>query len=164
MITFRHKRDQRGVTIMELMMALTASFIVVMGLGKLVMLNQQAFQSSRGKSDIQINSSLILDQMSRSVRESQRIVVTSSTEFATYDSDGNVMDSFQWTGAGGQRIQRDGVDMTTNDCSFFRVSADADTISLTLEFELVDNDQASMRILSQVGRRVGQGAAPGESP
>jgi len=154
------KRDQRGVTITELMMAMFASFIVVMGLGKLVMLNQQTFSSNQGKADTQSNSSLILSQMSKSIRESDRIVVTNTGRFTTFDAGGNILDTFQWTGLAGRSLQRDGEDMTADACTFFSVTTDADTLMLTLEFELQDDEQSSTRVLSQVGRRAGQGAAP----
>ena len=150
MIFGKRHTDQRGITITELMVAMFASFIVLMGLGKLVTINRQTFESGKGKSDIQINSALVIDRMSRSVRQASRITVTNGSTFSTHDEDGAVVHTYSLQDGA---IQENGTDIAPEACTLFTVGTDADTLSLTIRLDLADSDGSAMSSVTRVCRR-----------
>lgn len=120
----RDYRNQRGVTLMEMMVSILASLIVVMALGRVMTLNHQAWDSHRDKSDVQNNAALILERMSRTVRTASTIEVTGGDSFVVRDGAGNTVHAYALSGDGSAaRIQEDGVKMADETCTMFDVRA-----------------------------------------
>lgn len=84
----RNPLDQRGLTLLEMMVSIFASLIVVLSLGRVMTMNQSAWNSHQDKSDVQSNAASILDRMVRSVREAAAIEVSGGTAFTVRDEIG----------------------------------------------------------------------------
>lgn len=154
MIRAGSKRDQRGVTLTELMISIFISLIVVMALGRLVMLNSESFTSSSDRTDLQQSTSFVLERMAKAVRQAHGLQVNNSRSFNTLDAGGGLAAAFQRASSSGTpRIQMNGMDLAGYECTFFNVIADADTTSLILEIELTGDDGVSNRTLTRVAQR-----------
>ena len=145
---------QRGVTLIEMMVSIFVSLIVVMALGRVMTMNQRAWSGNRDKSNLQSNSTLVLERMSRSIREARTLQVTGADQFQTRDENDAVLHTYRRVlDTGTWRIQEDGVTIAPAECTVFTVAADADTSSLLLDLELTDASSSSVRSVTRVAKR-----------
>jgi len=135
-----------------MLIATFLAFIVVLALGKLILANQQSWEWGRDKVVLQQNTTEALEWMSRSVRAARSLSTSSATSFATHDSSGAVIHTYQLVGGDDARLQEDGVDLVDRRCLQFDVVPDSDTTSLSLTLELEDN--AGSRVLGSTRARL----------
>jgi len=118
---------------MELMVALVASFIVVLALGKLVLVNQQAWRDCRDRALLQQNLSQVLDWFALDVRGATRIDLQGTTGFRLLDAAGRQLHAYTLqTTQGDTLLQRDGRVIAPRTCHRFSVQANRDTTALTI--------------------------------
>jgi type IV pilus assembly protein PilW len=60
---------QRGLTLIELMIAMTLGLLLIMGVGNIFLSNQQAFRTSENLAGVQENTRIAFELLSREVRE-----------------------------------------------------------------------------------------------
>lgn len=60
---------QRGLTLIELMVAMTLGLLLVLGVGKIFLSNQQAFRASENLAGVQENTRIAFELLSREMRE-----------------------------------------------------------------------------------------------
>jgi Tfp pilus assembly protein PilW len=143
--------NQHGITLIEMMVSILASLLVVMSLGRVMTMNQNAWTSHRDKSDIQSNTASILDRMAMSVREASVIEVTSGNSFTLRDMSGAVSHTYAFDGSS---ILQDGVAMSSNGCTGFTVTADADATSLLLHLIMTTDDGSSTDSSTRISKRL----------
>lgn len=135
-----------GFTLIELMVALSLSFVVVLALGKIVLQNQRSMTWGRDKVVLQQNATEAAEWMARSVRASRRLEVLSSSRFRTYDEGDTITHVFELLTVGGfPRLRENGGDLVDRNCTLFQVTPDDDTTSLVLEIELEDDSGNRVR-------------------
>jgi len=132
------RRDRRGFTLVEMMIACFLSLVVVLAMGKIMQQNVKSWQQGRDKAVLQQNVTEALEWMTRWVRAARTITVVSSSEFRCYDETGTLTHTFRRIAAGGGRLQQDGADLVDRKCPSFTVAPDADTTRLTIVLELED--------------------------
>jgi len=148
------KLRQRGITLIELMVAIMASGIVLFALSNVIIVNQRALQRSRERVSVQSYTMVLMSRMARAVRDANRLEVTGANAFRVRDLNGALTATFQLTGtAAGPRLQMDGVDMAEVDCTRFAVTTNADTTSVTLDLELTTDDGVAISELNTVSLR-----------
>ena len=148
------KRRERGVTLIELMVAIMASGIVLFALGNIIIVNQKTMKRSQDRASLQQHTTVIMSQMARAIRGSNRIEVTGANEFRLRDLNGALTSTFQLvTDTGGPRLQMDGTNMADLDCTRFTVTANSDTTSVTLDLELTTTDSVTLNELNTVSLR-----------
>jgi hypothetical protein len=124
---------------LETVIALFLSVAVLMALGGVMLLNQRAYGWGRDKIILQQNVTESLDQIGRLVRMSRRLVVTSATQFSTYDENGLLAHTVRRALVGGVgRLQKDGVNLVDRTCVTFDVQPNADTTAITIAVEMQD--------------------------
>jgi prepilin-type N-terminal cleavage/methylation domain-containing protein len=140
--------DQRGVTLIELSLALVVGLLVVLALGRIVLANQRSWEQGRDKTELQQNTTEALEWMARSVRSARTVAVIDTTEFRTYDAAGSLVHTYELVaGVGQPRLHEDGSELTDRPCTLFYVLPDADTTGVTLTIEL--EDRAGNRVAAQ---------------
>lgn len=138
--------DRSGFTLIETVIALFLSVMVLLALGGVLLLNQKAYGWGRDKISLQQNVTESLDRIGRVVRMSRRVVVTSATQFSTYDESGVLTHTIRRVVAGGvARLQQDGVNLIDRTCVSFDVQPNADTTALSVAVELQDNSGNRVR-------------------
>jgi len=145
--------NQRGYTLLELMVAGMLSMFVLLALGKLILVNQQSWEWGRDKTVLQQNASLTLERISARVRAARSIAVADSTEFRCYDATGSVTDVFRRVVNSGGRLQHNGLDMVDRTCNAFIVTTDDDTTSVTIQIELADNSDERITAMTRTAIR-----------
>ena len=148
------RRRQRGITLIELMVAITASTIVVFALGNIVIVNQRALARSHDRSAMQGHTTIIMSQMARAIRGSNVVEITGANAFRLRDLTGTVTHTYQlFAATDGPRLQQNGVDMAEIDCTRFTVTANPDTTSVTLDLELTSPEGVVLSELNTVSIR-----------
>lgn len=148
------RRRERGVTLIELMVAIMASGIVLFALGNIVIVNQKAMKRSQERASLQQHTTVVMSQIARAIRGANRIEVTGANAFRLRDLNGALTATFQLTtGAGGPRLQQNGTDMADLDCTRFTVAANSDTTSVTLDLEFTTADSVTLSKLDTVSLR-----------
>ena len=135
----RRTRSRGGFTLVELMIALFIALFVVFVLGRVILTNQRAFAWNQDKMVLQQNVTETLEWLARSVRASRTLQVVSSTQFRTYDEQGNLTHNYQLITGPPDRLQVDGNDLVSRNCTLFTVTPDDDTTSVTIQLELEDD-------------------------
>ncbi len=129
----RRRGGAAGFTLVELMVALTASLIVTFALARLVMSNQAAWQDGRDRAVLQQNLSEALEWLGRDIRGAARVQLQGPAAFQLLDRNGQVAHSYALSTSGGDTfLVRDGRPVVARDCPVFSVQANADTTVLTL--------------------------------
>ncbi|HPF71537.1 MAG TPA: prepilin-type N-terminal cleavage/methylation domain-containing protein [Candidatus Krumholzibacteria bacterium] len=130
-----------GFTIVEMVIALMIALIVVLAMGRLLVVNQNAWNDGRDKAQLQQNLSEVLDRMVRSVRGARTVAVVDAGEFRTYDAAGGLVHTYALVRVGDLPgvLQEDGVALTTRRCAAFTCAANGDNTSLTLAVTLLDD-------------------------
>ncbi len=148
------RRRQLGITMMELMVALLASAIVIIALGKVVIVNQQATTRSRDRAEMQGHTTVVMSRISRAVRGANRIERTGPNAFRLYDLTGGVTHTYRLVnGSDGPRLQQNSTDMADLDCTRFDVTINADTTSVTVDLEFSSADSVKYSELNTVSIR-----------
>jgi Tfp pilus assembly protein PilV len=129
-------RSNKGVTMVELLIAAFVALIVVLAMGRIITTNIRSWNQGRDKAVLQQNVTEALEWMARSIRGARTIEVISSTQFSTYDETGSLVHTYALSG---DRLHEDGSDLVDRKCTSFSVTPDADTTSLVLELELEDD-------------------------
>ncbi|MDP6797785.1 MAG: hypothetical protein QGG33_08170 [Candidatus Krumholzibacteria bacterium] len=144
--------NEKGFSVMELMVACSLAILVMMGLGHLMLGNQAAWNWGMSKLELQQEASRVLDRMSHSLRAADGISLLNGSEFKTLDPGETVLHHYRRVASGSQyRLQENGTDMQDSDCTVFSVSANSDSSLLTLSLELLDeagNRVSSMTMVS----------------
>jgi len=131
---------QAGLTLVEMMVAILASTIVVLSLGRLVITNQNMVFGGRSRAVLQQDISRVLNLITEDVRESRWVAAQSAAEFRTYDVAGGVTHVYRLTASeGANRITRDGVALAQNACDSLTVAASPDSTILTVSLGLSDD-------------------------
>ncbi len=137
-----HRPDQAGLTLIEMMVAIVASGVVVMSLGRLVTTNQTMVFGGRSRAVLQQDISRVINVITQDVRESRWVMAQSDAEFRTYDHAGGVTHVYLVTAVdGGNLVTRDGVALAQNGCDSLTVAASPDSTILTVSLGLSDNRQ-----------------------
>jgi len=148
------RRRERGVTLIELMVAIMASGIVMFALGNIVIVNQKAMKRSQDRASQQQHTTVVMSQMARAIRGANRIEVTGASAFRLRDLNGALTSTFQMvTGLGGPRLQMDGTDMSELNCTRFTVTTNIDTTSVTLDLEFTTAENVVLNELNTVSIR-----------
>lgn len=148
------RRAQRGITLIELMVALTASAIVLLALGNVVLVNQKAVGWSQDRAELQGHTTVVMSRIARSVRGANQVVVSNANTFRLYDLNGTLTHTYALVSAAdGPRLQLNGADMADQNCTRFTVTPNADTTSVTLDLELTSTDGVTLGELSTVSIR-----------
>ena len=151
---WRGPRRERGVALVEFVIAGFIGLLVLLALGRIVLMNTRAWGWGRDKAELQANATEALEWMARSVREARRVVVVSATQFRTYDSQGSLVHTYARETSGGEpRLREDNRDLCTRKCTQFTVTPDNDTTSVTLQFELEDHSGDRVAVLTRAARR-----------
>ena len=141
---FRRSRrpDQAGLTLIEMMVAIVASSIVVMSLGRLVTTNQTMVFGGRSRAVLKQDVSRVLNVITQDVRESRWVMAQSAAEFRTYDTAGAVTHVYLLTAVDGDNlVTRDGMALAQNACDNLAVAASPDSTILTVSLGLSDDRQ-----------------------
>jgi len=140
MVQLRRNRpaaEQGGFTLVELMVALTASLIVTFALGQLVMTNQRAWRDGTDRAVLQQNLSQVLDWIGSDVRGAARVDLQGGSSFRLLDRNGQALHTYTLQTSGGDTLlQRDGRTLVPRTCPVFSVAANADTTILTITVDL----------------------------
>jgi hypothetical protein len=130
----------RGLTLLELVIATFLALIVVLAMGKIILVNNRAWEWGRDKSVLQANETEALEWMARSIRAANHLRMISASEFRTYDAAGTLLHTYRRQVVSGLgRLQQDGTDLVARQCTQFVLTPDNDTTSLTIRLELQDN-------------------------
>ncbi len=131
---------EKGFTLIEMMVAMSISLIVVLGLGQLILVGQEAFGWGVEKVELQRNVAESMEWMARSVRASNHLLVNGNSDFTTFDEDGNAIHRYLLGTVDSEtRLFEDSSNMVEQSCTAFTVTANADTTSLTISLELEDD-------------------------
>ena len=148
------KRGQRGVTLIELMVAIVASSIVLFALGNIVLANQKAMKRSENRASMQGHTTVIMAQMARAIRGANSIEIIGANAFRLRDLSGSVTHTYQLvTNNDGPRLQQDGVAMAEMNCTRFTVTTNTDTTNVTLDLELTSPEGVVLNELNTVAIR-----------
>jgi len=121
------------------MIALLLSFLVVLALGRLILMNQASWAWGQDKAVLQQNITESLEWMARSIRAARSLEVLDVDAFRTFDETGNLAHSYELdTVDGVPKLLQDGTPLVDRECTNFVVEANPDTTSLTLTLELLD--------------------------
>jgi hypothetical protein len=132
------RKNQAGVTMIELLISLIASFIIIFSIGRIAMTNQSIIALGQDQARLQQEVTRLLTTITRDVHASQHVVKVSSTEFRTLLA-GGVTHTYQLTGSGaGARLQRDGVDFVDRTCNALNTTASADSTGIEVALTLTD--------------------------
>lgn len=144
----------KGATMVELLLAVFLALIVVLALGKIVTMNQRAWEWGRQKAMLQQNVTEALEWMARSVRGARSLDVISPSELRTYDETGTMTHAFRRQLVNGSyRLQQDGADLVDRPCVAFVVSPDSDSTSVIMELELQDGAGNRVRAMTRATLR-----------
>ena len=133
-------QKQSGFTLVEMMVASAISLVVVLGLGQLILVGQDAFGWGMGKVELQRNVSEAIEWMARAIRAANSVELTSNSDFSTYDENGNLVHRYSsGTVAGEIRLLEDGGALAEPCCTEFSVTANADTTNLIITLEMEDD-------------------------
>jgi prepilin-type N-terminal cleavage/methylation domain-containing protein len=136
----RHRLPARkGFTLIELSIAMSVSFVIVMALGKTMTSTAEALRSMHSQVTLQQEMGLALHRLSLAVRSADGLVVIDDETFAVTDAGGNVTRTFALGETGGvPRLQADGSDLNEFACAEFVCEANDDTTAVTLTLEFTD--------------------------
>lgn len=139
------KISRQGYTLVELTLALFIAFIVVLGIGRMMVLNQEMWQTGARKARLQQDVSQVLERLGSSIRNAHSLETSRSDEFLTRKADGSLLHRYDLDhSAKGKRLQEDGKDLSEADCLSFECTPNADKTYLVLSLEL--EDQAGNRV------------------
>ncbi len=151
---YQLRRRERGVTLIELMVAIMASGIVLFALGNIVIVNQKAMARSQTRASLQQHTTVVTATMARAIRGANRIEITGANGFRLRDLSGSVTYTYQLqSGNDGPRLQQNGVDMAELDCTRFGITANEDTTSVTVDLELTSSEGVKLSELNTVSIR-----------
>ena len=131
--------DQRGVTLIEIVVSLLASSIIILSIGRIVTTNQSMIKGGSDKAVLQQELSRTLVQITNDVRAAHSVVRTGNGEFRTFDKGGTQLHVYQRVGADDDaRIRRDGVLVTDRICTVLTAATNADSTHLHLDLTFAD--------------------------
>ena len=135
-----------GYTLVEMVIALSIAFIVVLVIGKMMLTNQSMWKAGNDKVQLQRNLSEVLVRLENSVRNSRSLELVDDGEFRTRDESGAWSHSYRRRRVvgGGYRLQEDGDNLSNWNCIRFECSTNDDTTCLTFVLEL--ENEAGNRI------------------
>jgi competence protein ComGC len=133
------RRSHHGYTVVELMLALFIAFIVMLGIGKMMVINQKMWQAGAEQVQLQQEVSHVLERLGSSIRNAHSLESNRSDEFLTRSSDGTLKHRYDLSPSSeGYRLQEDGKDLCEASCLSFECAPNADNTYLLLTIELED--------------------------
>lgn len=136
----RFRRRQAGLTMIELLVALSLVIVVVLAAGFLYVTNQRSFRQGREKLLVQQNVSWCVEEVSRDLRRAWRADPVNAQKIVLYDVDGVAFATWELGSEGGQdRLLRNGTAQAPEQCTRLVFSVEApDTSAIGVDLELID--------------------------
>ncbi len=136
----RGSRAQAGYTVIELTVALSLAFIVVLALGRLMLVNQTSWRQGQARAVLQQNVTETLEHIARQVRRAHSVEISQSA-LRVLDEDGDVIHSYRRDGYGeAARLEEDGDALTPQICTQFDCDVDDSESTATVSLELANAD------------------------
>jgi type II secretory pathway pseudopilin PulG len=111
-------RRQSGLTMIELLVALSLAVIVVIAVGSVYLTNQRSFRQGREKLLTQQNLSWCMEEVARDLRRAWRADRVNAQKIVLYDTDGLVFATWELGSEGGQdRLLRNGTAQAPEQCT-----------------------------------------------
>jgi prepilin-type N-terminal cleavage/methylation domain-containing protein len=156
------RRRQAGLTMIELLVALSLVVIVVITAGFIYLTNQQSFRRGREKLLAQQNLSWCVEAVSRDLRRAWRADRVNAQKIVLYDVDGFVFATWELGSEGGQdRLLRNGTAQAPEQCTVLVFTVEApDTSAIGVDLELADPSDNRVRMGDMVQLRNFEMAGP----
>jgi len=130
--------NQRGLTLIELMLAIFITAFLLVAMGVIYTQTAEAWREGKEKLDIQQEATFALEQIARDVRASRSVVVASPDDIRCYDSAGTETARYTLDTSGAVNyIHRDSNPLVSVQCTLlgFALSADEGTVDISLELQ-----------------------------
>lgn len=144
----RFRRRQAGLTMIELLVALSLVIVVVLAAGFVYMTNQRSFRQGREKLLVQQNLSWCVEEVSRDLRRAWRVDHVDAQKIVLYDVDGLAFATWELGSEGGQgRLLRNGTAQAPEQCTRLVFSVETpDTSAIGIDLELADASDNRVRL------------------
>lgn len=134
----RRNLDQRGVTLLELMVSILASSIIILSVGRIATTNSSMIREGQDQARLQQDVSRLLDRITRDVRAAERVTRVGATGFRTYVG-AATQHVYTLSGSGNDlRLQRDGVVLLDCTCSTLAATSTSDSTTLDIRLSMTD--------------------------
>lgn len=150
----RRRRPPRGMTLVELLIAVFLAGVVAAAGAVVYLVNQRSLGQGRDKVLAQQNATWCLESMARDTRRARRVELPAPGRMVLYDTGGAVISTWDLGAVNGKnRLERNGVAMAPETCTSLAFSLNPDSSAVGMSLELEDAAQNRVRVESEAALR-----------